>query len=57
MPVRPRLTPAMADARRAVRELLEELDLEPGKWVKLGGWQNKAAAEKVLADGYANYKG
>ena len=30
MPVRPRLTPAMADARRAVRELLEELDLEPG---------------------------
>ncbi|MGA1531990.1 MAG: inorganic diphosphatase [Aquiluna sp.] len=32
-------------------------DLEPGKGVKLGGWQNKAAAEKVLADGYANYKG
>ena len=30
MPVRPRLTPAMAEARRAVRELLEELDLEPG---------------------------
>jgi inorganic pyrophosphatase len=25
--------------------------------VKLGGWQNKAAAEKVLAAGYENYKG
>ena len=32
-------------------------DLEPGKWVKLGGWQNKAAAEKVLAAGYESYKG
>jgi inorganic pyrophosphatase len=31
-------------------------DLEPGKWVKLGGWQNKAAAEKVLAEGFARYK-
>jgi len=30
MPVRPRLTPAMANARRAARELLAELDLEPG---------------------------
>ena len=30
MPVRPRLTPAMANARRALRELLEELELEPG---------------------------
>lgn len=32
-------------------------DLEPGKWVKLGGWQNKEAAMKVLEAGYANYKG
>ena len=30
MPVRPRLTPAMADARRAVRELLAELKLDQG---------------------------
>lgn len=33
MPVRPRLTPAMANARRAVRELLSELDLEPGSLI------------------------
>ena len=30
MPVRPRLTPAMADARRAVRDLLAELNLKQG---------------------------
>jgi inorganic pyrophosphatase len=32
-------------------------DLEPGKWVKLDGWRNRAAAEKVLAESYENYKG
>ena len=32
-------------------------DLEPGKWVKLDGWRDKAAAEKVLAESYANSKG
>jgi inorganic pyrophosphatase len=32
-------------------------DLEPGKWVKLDGWRDKAAAEKVLAESYENYKG
>jgi inorganic pyrophosphatase len=31
-------------------------DLEPGKWVKLGGWQNKAAADKVIAEAIENYK-
>jgi inorganic pyrophosphatase len=31
-------------------------DLEPGKWVKLAGWQNKAAAEKVIAEAIENYK-
>ena len=31
-------------------------DLEPGKWVKIQGWQDKAAAETVIAAAYANYK-
>ncbi|MEY3614368.1 MAG: hypothetical protein RL752_276 [Actinomycetota bacterium] len=31
-------------------------DLEPGKWVKIQGWQDKAAAEKVIAAAYDNYK-
>lgn len=25
-------------------------DLEPGKWVKLGGWQDKATAEKLVME-------
>ncbi len=25
-------------------------DLEPGKWVKLGGWQDKATAEKLIVE-------
>lgn len=25
-------------------------DLEPGKWVKLGGWQDKATAEKLITE-------
>ena len=32
-------------------------DLEPGKWVNAWRLAEQAAAEKVLADGYANYKG
>jgi inorganic pyrophosphatase len=31
-------------------------DLEPGKWVKLGEWANKAKAEKIIAEAKANYK-
>lgn len=31
-------------------------DLEPGKWVKLGEWANKAEAEKLIAEAKANYK-
>jgi inorganic pyrophosphatase len=31
-------------------------DLEPGKWVKIQGWKDKAAAEEVIAAAYANYK-
>lgn len=25
-------------------------DLEPGKWVKLGGWQDKATAERLIVE-------
>ncbi|MCX6477910.1 MAG: inorganic diphosphatase [Micrococcales bacterium] len=30
-------------------------DLEPGKWVKLGTWANKAEAERLIAEAKANY--
>lgn len=28
-------------------------DLEPGKWVKLGGWQDKSMAEKLIKEAIA----
>ncbi len=31
-------------------------DLEPGKWVKIQGWEDKAATQKVIDAAYANYK-
>jgi inorganic pyrophosphatase len=31
-------------------------DLEPGKWVKIDGWKDKAATQKVIDAAYANYK-
>jgi inorganic pyrophosphatase len=31
-------------------------DLEPGKWVKLGEWANKAEAERLISEAKANYK-
>ncbi len=31
-------------------------DLEPGKWVKIEGWEDRAAAEKVIEASYAAYK-
>lgn len=31
-------------------------DLEPGKWVKIDGWQDKAATQKVIDAAFANYK-
>ena len=31
-------------------------DLEPGKWVKIQGWQDKAATQKVIDAAYANYQ-
>jgi inorganic pyrophosphatase len=30
-------------------------DLEKGKWVKVVGWEGKAAAHKEITDGIANY--
>ncbi len=32
-------------------------DLEPGKWVKIEGWEGKEAAYKVIMKSAANYKG
>ena len=32
-------------------------DLEPGKWVKMEGWDNAAAAKKEIADSIKNFKG
>lgn len=32
-------------------------DLEPGKWVKLQGWRNKAETQKVIDKAFADYKG
>ncbi|MEL6113175.1 MAG: inorganic diphosphatase [Pseudomonadota bacterium] len=32
-------------------------DLEPGKWVKLGGWQDKATAQKKITEAIARAKG
>ncbi|MBO6554712.1 MAG: inorganic diphosphatase [Roseitalea sp.] len=32
-------------------------DLEPGKWVKLGGWQNRETAEKLIVEAIERAKG
>jgi inorganic pyrophosphatase len=32
-------------------------DLEPSKWVKIEGWADKEATQKVIDAAYANYKG
>ncbi len=31
-------------------------DLEPGKWVKVQGWEGRDAAHKEILDGIANYE-
>ena len=31
-------------------------DLEPGKWVKVNGWEGPEAAKKEIMDGIANYE-
>jgi len=30
-------------------------DLEPGKWVKMGEWQDKAVAEKIIAESFERF--
>ncbi|MGF1544746.1 MAG: inorganic diphosphatase [Parvularculaceae bacterium] len=32
-------------------------DLEPGKWVKIGGWQDKATAQKLIREAIDRAKG
>jgi inorganic pyrophosphatase len=40
----------------AIRHFFEHYkDLEPGKWVKVVGWQGADAARKEVADGLRNY--
>jgi inorganic pyrophosphatase len=31
-------------------------DLEPGKWAKIDGWANRAAAEQILKEGYDRFQ-
>ncbi|HSV47695.1 MAG TPA: inorganic diphosphatase, partial [Ramlibacter sp.] len=31
-------------------------DLEPGKWVKILGWEGPESAKKEILDGIANYE-
>lgn len=31
-------------------------DLEPGKWVKLGAWEGRAAAEKILDEAFKRFE-
>lgn len=31
-------------------------DLEPGKWVKVEGWENRAKAETLVVEAYARLK-
>jgi inorganic pyrophosphatase len=33
------------------------MDLEPGKWVKVGDWMNAAAARQLIADAIARGRG
>ncbi|QDH15316.1 inorganic diphosphatase [Oecophyllibacter saccharovorans] len=40
--------------RQAIGHFFERYkDLEPGKWVKVSGWADKAAAEKTIQEGIA----
>ncbi|MDB5491872.1 MAG: ppa [Micavibrio sp.] len=49
------------DIRPILRQQIEHFfshykDLEPGKWVKTGGWQDAAAAKRMIIDGIARAK-
>jgi inorganic pyrophosphatase len=41
---------------KAIEHFFEHYkDLEPGKWVKVQGWEDKASAHKEILDGIAAY--
>jgi inorganic pyrophosphatase len=43
-----------AITRDAIKHFFEHYkDLEPGKWVKITGWADRAAAEKAITDSQA----
>lgn len=51
----------LADVADQIKNEIEHFfthykDLEPGKWVKIDGWRDKAATQKVIDAAYANYK-
>lgn len=50
-----------ADIRPILRQQIEHFfahykDLEPGKWVKTGGWQDADSAKQMILDGIARAK-
>ena len=51
----------LADVSEHIKNEIEHFfthykDLEPGKWVKIDGWRDKAATQKVIDAAFANYK-
>ncbi len=43
--------------RQQVQHFFEHYkDLEPGKWVKIGGWYDAAAAKKMIIEGIERAK-
>lgn len=51
----------IADVPQQTKDEIEHFfthykDLEPGKWVKCGKWDNKAAAEKLIAKAQQDFK-
>jgi inorganic pyrophosphatase len=51
----------LADVPEHIKNEIEHFfthykDLEPGKWVKIDGWRDKAATQVVIDAAFANYK-
>jgi inorganic pyrophosphatase len=54
-------SPYINDVPQQTRDEIEHFfahykDLEPGKWVKLGQWADKATAEKLIAEAIERFK-
>lgn len=46
-----------ADVKDKLKHFFEHYkDLEPGKWVKVESWENKAAAEQEILESFERYK-